>query len=52
MHFLSKEGQSPGVDTGGGHAGDASPTTPKEVLTWHLISGKIIAKNFFALHTT
>jgi len=29
-----------GADTGG----DASPTRPKKVLTWHLISLKIIAK--------
>jgi len=37
--------------TQGGDAGDASPTTrPKEVLTWHLISLKIIAKNI--LHCT
>jgi len=28
------------------------PTRPKEVLTWHLISLKIIAKNIFVLHIT
>jgi len=36
-----------------GDAGDAShPTRPKEVLTWHLISLKLIAKNIFVLHIT
>jgi len=36
-----------------GGARDASlPTRPKEVLTWHLISLKIIAKNIFVLHIT
>jgi len=36
-------GLQPGADTGG-DAGDASPHRPKEVLTRHLISLKIIAK--------
>jgi len=36
-----------------GDAGDASlPTRPQEVLTWRLISLKIIAKNTFVLHIT
>jgi len=36
-----------GADTGGMHP----PTRPKVVLTRHLISLKIIAKNIFVLHT-
>jgi len=36
----------PGADTGGMHP----PTRPKEVLTWHLISLKIIAKIFCTAH--
>jgi len=34
------------------HRGDASPTRPKKVLTWHLISLENLAKNIFALHIT
>jgi len=33
-----------GADTGRGCRGCIPPTRPKEVLTWHLISLKIIAK--------
>jgi len=41
--------QQTGADTVGGmHL----PTRPKEVLTRHLISLKIIAKNIFVLHIT
>jgi len=40
----------PGADTGGEDAGDEPPTRPKDVLTWHLISLKLIAKNIFVLH--
>jgi len=35
-----------------GYVGDASPTRTKKVLTWHLISLKIITKNIFVLHIT
>jgi len=36
-----------------GHRGGCiPPTRPKEVLTWHLVSLKIIAKNIFVLHIT
>jgi len=42
----------PGADTGGGLQGMHPPTRPKEVLTWHLISLKILAKNIFVLHIT
>jgi len=38
-----------GADTGGMHPLHP-PTRPKEVLTWHLISLKIIAKNIFVLY--
>jgi len=38
-----------GADTGG-DAGDASPTRPKEVLTWHLISLKALPKYFCTTH--
>jgi len=37
-----------GADTGGMHP----PTRPKQVLTWPLISLKIIAKSIFVLHIT
>jgi len=37
--------------TQGGLQGMHPPTRPKEVLTRHLISLKIIAKNIFVLHT-
>jgi len=40
-----------GVDTGGDAGYALPPTRPKEVLTRHLISLKIIAKNIFVLHT-
>jgi len=40
-----------GADTGG-MQGMHPSTRPKEVLTWHLISLKIIAKNIFVLHIT
>ena len=38
--------------TQGGMQGMHSPTRPKEVLTWHLISLKIIDKNIFVLRIT
>jgi len=38
--------------TQGGCRGCITPTRPKEVLTWHLISLKINAKNIFVLHIT
>jgi len=44
-------GTGAGADTGGCR-GCIPPTRPKEVLTWHLISLKIIAKNIFVLHIT
>jgi len=40
----------PGADTGG-IQGMHPPTRPKDVLTRHLISLKINAKNDFVLHT-
>jgi len=40
-----------GADTGGVQ-GMHPPTRPKEVLTWRLISLKIIVKNIFVLHIT
>jgi len=49
--LYTEQQPQPGADTGG-DAGDASPPTrPKEVLTQHLISLKIITKNIFVLHT-
>jgi len=36
----------------GGFRGCIPPTRPKKVLTWHLISLKIIAKSIFVLHIT
>jgi len=44
-------GLEPGADTGGMQGMDA-PTRPKQVLTWHSISLKIIAKNFCVLFIT
>jgi len=38
--------------TQGGCRGYIPPTRPKEVLIWHLIWLKIIAKNIFVLHIT
>jgi len=38
--------QQAGADTEGGCRGCVPPTSPKEVLTWHVISLKIIAKIF------
>jgi len=46
-----QKGWWPGADTGGVQ-GMHPLTRPKEVLTWHLISLKIIAKNIFVLHIT
>jgi len=40
-----------GADTGG-MQGMHPPTRPKEVLTWHSISLKLIAKHIFVLHIT
>ena len=41
-----------GSDTRGGMQGMHPPTRPKKVLTWHLISLKIIAQNIFVLYIT
>ena len=41
-----------GANTGEGTQGMHPPTRPIEVLTWHLISLKIIPKNIFVLHIT
>ena len=50
---ISKSMLHSGADTGGGMQGMHPPLTrPKEALTWHLISLKIIAKNIFVLHIT
>jgi len=44
--FVSRRGHR------GGCRGCTPPTRPKEVLTWHLTSLKLIAKNIFVLHIT
>jgi len=43
---------SAGADTGWGMQGMHPPTRLEVVLTWHLISLKIITKNIFVLYIT
>jgi len=52
MIFIPKHSpySATGADTGG-VPGMHPPTRSKEVLTRHLLSLKIIAKNIFVLHT-
>jgi len=46
LQNTQESSEQPGADTGGGCRGCIPSTRPKKVLTWHLISFKIIAKIF------